>query len=193
MTEIKYRPLNKSDTKEIALLHLESLQDGLIHSLGEKYAQTFYNLGLSSGNCFGFAALDENNKIIGAAVASKNINQLYRLLLFNPYFLVGLLKKVFQLRKLYPSGTKKAKIKEEFILFFVNPRHRNLYLALNLMKMIDCKYSELGVKKYSLEVKENNLTARNLYQYFGFKETHTSGEGEHKRVFYIKNIVTNEK
>ncbi len=191
MAEIKYRSINKDDTKEIALLHLESLQDGLIHSLGEKYAQIFYHLGLSSGNCFGFVALDENNKIVGAAVASKNIDKLHRLLLFNPVFAIGLLKKIFQLKKLYPSGTKKANVKEEFILFFVNPECRNLYIALNLMKMVDQKYAQLGISRYSLEVKENNKVARQLYQYFGFKETHFLGEGDNKRIFYVKETDIN--
>ena len=193
VTEIKYRAVNKLDAETIANLHLSSLQDGLIHSLGRKYARIFYRVALGSKNCFGFAALDEEDKLIGVAVSSKNINQLHRLLLFNPSFLFGLLKNLFKLKKLYPAGTKTAKIKEEFILFFINPQYRNLYVALNLMKKIDQEYARLGVKEYSLEVKENNKVARQLYDYFGFKETHSLGEGNNKRVFYVKDIEIKEE
>ncbi len=190
-SKISYRPLDRNDVWEIASLHLRSLQEGLLYDMGEKYARLFYDAGIGSGNCFGFAALNEAGQVVGAAVSTRDINQLYRRLLMKPLFLIGLLKRIFRLRQLYPAGNQKAEIKEEFILFFVAPKYRNLYIALNLMKMVDQKYRELGVKKYALEVKENNLTANQLYRYFGFKETHSLGRGENKRLFYVKEVRRN--
>ena len=186
MADITYRPLRTEDVKAISRLHLQSLQDGLLYDIGEKYTQIFYTVGLRSGNCFGFAAVNNEDQIVGAAVSTKNITSLFARLLFHPVFAFGLSQRLFRLRKLYPSGGKKVPIKQEFILFFVDPRYRNLYIALRLMQLIDEAYAAMGVNQYSLEVKENNKTANLVYQHFGFTRMYEVGEGADKRIFYVK-------
>src|SRR3989344_3553108 len=170
MNEIIFRGIKLADAQQLAILHLQSLQDGLLYDLGQKYTKLFYKIGLSSDNCFGYIA-EKNGRIIGAAVSTKNSDVLFRKLLLNPRFLLGLLKKIFHLKKLYPSGGTKIPIKQEFILFFV-----------------DEEYGNLGYKKYSLEVKESNTAANLLYQRFGFIKTHEIGKDGNKRLFYEKLV-----
>ena len=162
MNEIIFRGIKLADAQQLAILHLQSLQDGLLYDLGQKYTKLFYKIGLSSDNCFGYIA-EKNGRIIGAAVSTKNSDVLFRKLLLNPRFLLGLLKKIFHLKKLYPSGGTKIPIKQEFILFFVDEKYRDLRTALRLMKLVDEEYGNLGYKKYSLEVKESNTAANLLY------------------------------
>ena len=188
MENITYRKVCTKDILEISTLHLNSLQDGLLYKMGEKYISIFYKIGLKSKNLFGYVALNPEKKVIGAAIATKNIDHLLLRMLINPYFLFGLLKILFKIRSLYPMGGEKIPIKQEFILFFVDLKYRNLYIALKLMDLIEKNYSTLGFNKYSLEVKENNLAANKLYNYFGFVKGFEVGKGENKRIFYTKEI-----
>src|SRR3989344_7841691 len=110
MSEIIFRRVKPIDAQQLAILHLQSLQDGLLYDLGRKYTKLFYTIGLSSDNCFGYIA-EKNGQIIGAAVSTKNIDVLFRKLLLNPRFCLGLLKRLFRLNKLYPSGGTKSPIK----------------------------------------------------------------------------------
>ena len=186
MVDVVYRAMEISDVKEISSLHLRSLQEGLLYNMGERYINIFYEMALKSNNCFGFVAVNAEKKIIGAAVASKNISSLIKKLMLRPSFARGLFKCFFKLSSLYPSFGKSLPTKEEFFMLFVEPQYRNMYIALKLMKMVDDKFTSLGVKEYSLEVMENNESAIQLYTRFGFRKVMEVGSGEGKRVFYIK-------
>jgi GNAT superfamily N-acetyltransferase len=183
---ITFRKTTVLDAPKLAQLHVSSLQDGLLYNMGQKYAQIFYKTGLGSQNCFGYIA-EANGQTIGAAVSTINIDALFRKMLLTPSFVVGLISRIFKLKKLYPSGGTNIPIKQEFILLFVAPEHRNLTTALTLMKRVDEHYATLGYSKYSLEVKENN-PANLLYQRFGFVKTHELGQGNDKRLFYVKHV-----
>ena len=187
MTELTYRTLELSDIKKIEPLHMKSLQEGLLYEMGEKYIGLLYINGLKSGNSFGFIAENEKKEIVGMAFATHDIYKLMLQLMTSPTFVTGLARKIFQIRKLYPSLGKKPHVRQEFLMLFIEQKYRNLKTALRLMQLIDEKYEKLGVKKYSLEVEEKNTTANMLYQYFGFKKTHEVGHEGSKRIFYIKD------
>jgi ribosomal protein S18 acetylase RimI-like enzyme len=189
MTGLSYRELTTADVPQISSLHLMSLQEGLLHALEDKYTYLFYEIGFKSKNCFGVGALNEKNELIGVAITTKNIRDLHKKLLLNPSFVWGLVKKINKIWKLYPAWGSKMEVKQEFILFFVNQRYRNLYCALELMKFMEEKVKEKGFSEYSLEVNENNKVANLLYQRFGFKETNRVGPKENRRIFYKKNIL----
>lgn len=185
---ISYRDLIWRDIPQVAELHLQSLQEGLLYDMGKDYVEILYKVGLKSNNCFGSVAVNENDEIIGMACATRNIDHLFFRLIINPKFGLGVLRRIFRLKKLYPAAGTKIQIKSEFILFFVKPEYRNLYIALELMNRIEKEYAQIGIRTYSLEVKENNIAANKLYQYFGFTKIYDVGKGENKRIFYKKEI-----
>ena len=96
MVDVVYRAMEISDVKEISSLHLRSLQEGLLYNMGERYINIFYEMALKSNNCFGFVAVNAEKKIIGAAVASKNISSLIKKLMLRPSFARGLFKCFFK-------------------------------------------------------------------------------------------------
>ncbi|KPA13936.1 GCN5-related N-acetyltransferase [Candidatus Magnetomorum sp. HK-1] len=183
--KIHYRPMCIQDIPEVSSLHMKSLKEGLLYDMGEQYIRLLHYISLKSENSYGFVALDRD-QIIGAAICSKNINDLYRKMIFHPKFLFGLAKRIFRLKKLYSTFGKEP-IKYEFTFFFIDKAYHNLYVALNLMNLIDKYFSKQGIYTYTLQVKETNKTAIVLYEYFGFKKYSEIGTANSKRVIYIRD------
>lgn len=189
--KLTYRALENDDIKRVVPLHMESLQGGLLYDMGKSYVGLLYKKGLRSGNSFGFVAENEEKEIVGMAFATSDIYKLVLRLVISPKFLIGLTARIFRIRKLYPSFSRKMHVRQEFLILFIKQEYRNLKAALKLMQLIDAEFERFGIKKYSLEVEAKNRTANALYQYFGFRQIYEVGRGDNKRLFYIKDTGKN--
>ncbi|MBF0450603.1 MAG: GNAT family N-acetyltransferase [Candidatus Magnetomorum sp.] len=185
--QIHYRPMCLQDVPAVSSLHMKSLTEGLLYDMGEKYIRLFHEVSLKSKNSYGFVALN-HDQIIGAALCSKNIHALPGKVMCHPIFLLGLCVRFFRLKKLYPTFGK-SPVPYEFTFFFIDKDYHNLYVALNLINLVDKYFLEYGINSYTLQVKETNKTAILLYEYVGFNKYAEVGSGHSKRIIYIRDIV----
>jgi len=173
------KQLQSRCVEQVARLHIEGISTGFISSLDMDFVTVLYEAIAESNTSFGFVA-EENNKILGFAVFTTNINKLYKSVILKKGFRFAFLLagKVFSLQRIrkvfetlfYPGRVKKMDLPSaELLSIVVAPESQGKGLGPQLLRKGLAECAKRGIEKVKVLVSSDNKPANKLYLKFGFE------------------------
>lgn len=176
---MEFKDLQVAHAGQVAALHIQCISTGFISSLGIDFVTSLYEAIVRSKSSFGVVAV-RNEKVLGFAAFSTNLNKLYRSIVWRKGLEFALLlagnmwsrkrvKKIFE-TLFYPSRTKKMNLPEgELLSIAVGPEERGKGLAGQLIEKSFRHCQKAGVDKVKVLIGADNKAGNKLYLKFGFE------------------------
>ncbi len=167
---------SRQDALIISKIHIKSLSDDFLPSLGIDFLRTIYEGILENENVFGFVDV-ENSKVRGFVIGTTDMNRFFRDALFANFFkafyflTLQFVKKPQIILKiletfLYPK--KEIGPRAELIVIAVLDKYQGLGIGKNLVAKLEEKFKLKKIKKYKVTVHANKQ-AIYFYEKLGYK------------------------
>jgi len=172
------REIRVQDAKEIAQIHIETIDTGFISSLGLNFVRILYQEICKSEMGFGYI-VEENSKVIGFIAGAMDISKLYKEIIFKRGFLfiIPLIKHFFRFATLkrigetlfYPCKIKDSYCQAEILSVGVKKEYRGKGAGRKLMEAIVKEFRRRGVKEVKALTCDENEASNQYYLSQGFK------------------------
>jgi ribosomal protein S18 acetylase RimI-like enzyme len=178
-SQVEFKDLQIAHAGQVAALHIQCISTGFISSLGVDFVTSLYEAIVKSKSSFGVVAV-RNDKVLGFAAFTANLNRLYRSAVWRKGLIFALLlagnvrsrgrvKKMFE-TLFYPARTKKMNLPPaEVLSIAVAPEEREKGLAGQLIEKCFRHCRKTGVDKVKVIVGADNRPGNKLYLKFGFE------------------------
>ena len=179
--QIELKDLEAIYARQIAVLHIKCISTGFISSMGIDFVTALYEAIAQSKSSFGIVAI-RNEKVLGFAAFTLNINDLYKsiiwkkglrfaLLLAGRMLSLKRLKKIFE-TIFYPARIKKMNLPSaELLSIAVASEEQRKGLAGQLIEKGFQHYKETGIEKVKVLIGVENKAGNQLYLKHGFEPT----------------------
>jgi ribosomal protein S18 acetylase RimI-like enzyme len=169
----------KPDASIVADIHCEALAGDFLPTLGRSFLTNFYECVITLNTGFGII-YEQNNTVIGAAVATENTQTFYRRLLLRKFWNLGpivlwsLLKKpslVFHALEtvIHSSRSYDAEGKAELILLVLRKTYQRQGIGTKIMKAVNEEFMRRGVESYLVRIYRDNTNSNLFYRKLGFQ------------------------
>lgn len=157
---IKIVPLEDSYLVKIANVHVKSLKNDFLPSLGEKFILTLYKGAFKSSDSFGFVALD-NKKVVGFVIGTKNMKAYFSSSLKSNFLRLGYLLGVRLLKtpsllkdvvETFTYSSKDVGPPAELVVIAVLKKYQSMGIGRKLVEALEKKFKNEKIKKYKLTV-----------------------------------------
>jgi ribosomal protein S18 acetylase RimI-like enzyme len=177
--QIELKDLEAIHARQIAALHIKCINTGFISSIGIDFVTALYEAIAQSKSSFGVVAI-RNEKVLGFAAFTLNINELYKsiiwkkglrfaLLLAGRMLSLKRLKKIFE-TLFYPARIKKMNLPSaELLSIAVASEEQRKGLASQLIEKGFQQYKEAGIDKVKVLIGADNKAGNQLYLKHGFE------------------------
>jgi ribosomal protein S18 acetylase RimI-like enzyme len=178
-SQVEFKDLQVTHAGQVAALHIQCISTSFISSMGIDFVTFLYEAIVRSKSSFGVVAV-RNEKVLGFAAFTTNLNKLYRSVVWRKGLKFALLlagnmwsrkrvKKIFE-TLFYPARTKKMNLPPaELLSIAVGPEERRKGLAGKLIKKGFQRYQKTGVDKVKVLIGADNKAGNKLYLKFGFE------------------------
>ena len=179
---ITYRKLKKSDSEEIAKIHLKAFPNFFLTTLGYSFLNTYYQTCVVQKDVIGFCAVEKStNKIIGFSIGclhSKNFNinlvisnlrlycnQFFILLFKDPSSILRLIKNLNKANNSFDDRNY-----SELLSIAVLPKKKKLGIGKNLLNSFEEQVFKRGGKIITLTTdSKSNEKVIKFYNDSGYK------------------------
>ena len=177
--QVEFKDLQAAHAGQVAALHIQCISTGFISSMGIDFVTSLYEAIVKSQSSFGVIAV-RNEKVIGFAALTTNLNKLYKsvvwrkggkfaLLLAGNMLSLRRIKKIFE-TLFYPARTKKMNLPSaELLSIAVEPEERGKGLAGQLIEKSFRHCQKTGVDKVKVLIGADNKAGNKLYLKSGFE------------------------
>ena len=177
--QIELKELQVTHAGQVAALHIRCISTSFISSLGFVFVTSLYVAVVKSKSSFGIVAV-KNEKVLGFAAFTTNLNKLYRSIVWRKGLKFALLlagnmwsrkrvKKIFE-TLFYPSRIKKLNLPSaELLSITVMPEERRKGLAGELIEKGFRHYQKTGTEKIKVLIGADNKAGNKLYLKSGFE------------------------
>lgn len=157
---IKIDHLQRQDIEIISQIHLESLENNFLPSLGLNFLKALYKGIVGKKGNYGFVAI-ENQKVVGFAIGTKNMKDYLKLALRSNflelclYLFFRLIKKPTLLKNVletFTYSTKDVGPKAELVVIGILKKYQGMGIGKKLIKSLEEKFKKEKIKKYKLTV-----------------------------------------
>jgi ribosomal protein S18 acetylase RimI-like enzyme len=178
-SQVEFKNLQVEYAQQVAALHIQCISTGFISSMGIDFVTTLYEAIVRSKSSFGFVAV-RNDKVLGFAAFTTNINALYKSIVWRKGLKFALLlaghmcslkriKRMFE-TLFYPARIKKMNLPSaELLSIAVAPEEQRKGLAGELIEMGFRHCRETGVDKVKVLIGADNTAGNKLYLKSGFE------------------------
>ncbi|MBA7649145.1 hypothetical protein ES703_56939 [subsurface metagenome] len=176
---MEFKDLQVIHAGQVAALHIQCISTGFISSMGIDFVTSLYDAIVKSKSSLGVVAV-RNEKVLGFAAFTTNLNKLYRsvvwrkglkfaLLLAGNVLSLRRIKKIFETLS-YPARIKKMNLPSaELLSIAVAPEERRKGLAGQLIEKGLRLYRKTGVDKVKVLIGADNKAGNKLYLKTGFE------------------------
>jgi len=189
---------------QLARLHIETIKDGFLSSLGEPLLRELYGAIVASRHAFIHVALDLDRRTappVGFIVGSVNTRGVYwdflrtsairgGWLLLPRMGSIQTIKRVVE-TLLYPRerNPERNLPRAEILNFCVSPRAQRKGVGATLFAEMTATFERKGIRQIKIVTGESQVSARRFYEKCGAKQIHEIEvhEGE-KSIVYLFNI-----
>ena len=177
--QVEFKDLQVAHAGQVAALHIQCISTGFISSLGIDFVTSLYEAIVQSKSSFGVVAL-RNEKVLGFAAFTTNLNKLYKSVVWRKGLLFALLlvgnvrsrrrvKKMFE-TLFYPGRIKNMNLPSaELLSIAVDPEERGKGLAGQLIEKGFQHCRKTGIDKVKVLIGADNKPGNKLYLKFGFE------------------------
>lgn len=178
-SQVEFKDLHIEYARQVAALHIQCISTGFISSMGIDFVTYLYEAIVQSNSSFGVVAV-RNGKVLGFAAFSKNINTLYKSIIWRKglrfaLLLAGQICSLKQVKKIFETLFYPARIKNknlpsaELLSIAVAPEEQRKGLAGELIEMGLRHYRKTGVDKVKVLIGADNKAGNKLYLKCGFE------------------------
>lgn len=177
--DFKIVTLLPEHTEQVAKLHISGIATGFISSLGTDFVKALYCAIAESRYSVCLVAV-QDNKVLGFALFTTNLHDLYKSLIFkrgpkfflllcSRIFSVSTVKKIFE-TLFYPARIKKMNLPQaEFLSMAIADEARGKGLATKLVRRGFEECAKLGVKELKIFAAVDIQAINNMYKKLGFQ------------------------
>lgn len=188
-------PLKKEHALEISKIHVVSLSDDFLPSLGVNFLETFYKGIIGKSGVYGFVDIG-SGRIRGFIVGTKNMKIFFKqalkanfLKLF-VYLFIKLLKKPSLIKKIletffYPK--KETGPKAELIVVAVSKKWQSQGIGRELIKNLEEKFLQNKINNYKLTVHADKKAVY-FYEKLGYQRLSSFNLYDKMWYVYAKKI-----
>ncbi len=172
------RAISKKDSPIIAKIHMQSLSDDFLPSLGVDFLSAFYQGVIGRPKVFGF--LDtQKGKISGFVVGTSNMELFFKDTISSNFIslfyhlLLALIKKPSIIKNVAETLFYTAKDRgpvAELVIIAVDNRFRGKGIGKKLVLALEEEMKKRKIKGYKLTVTKRNKAANEFYKSIGFKQ-----------------------
>jgi ribosomal protein S18 acetylase RimI-like enzyme len=178
-SQIEFKDIHIEYARQVAALHIQCISTGFISSMGIDFVTYLYEAIVQSNSSFGVVAI-RNEKVLGFAAFTTNINTLYKSIVWRKGLRFALIlagqicslkrvKKIFE-TLFYPTRIKNMDLPSaELLSIAVAPEEQRKGLAGQLIEMGFRDYRKTGVDKVKVLIGANNKAGNKLYLKSGFE------------------------
>jgi ribosomal protein S18 acetylase RimI-like enzyme len=177
MGELCIQKMGREHIRAVVRLDRENRRDDFLPALGEGFLSTLYNRFLTSGETFGFVAL-ENDRVAAFIIGSEDTQLLFRKVIRSAFIplgfhsLPGLLRRPPLIKKLWETFSYPEKSspvgKAELVVMGTGTAFRRRGLGRALVTALNRELIQRGVVGYQVMAKDKNLPANIFYRSLGF-------------------------
>ncbi len=178
-SQIEFQDLRVEYAGQVAELHIQCISTGFISSLGIDFVTSLYEAIVQSNSSFGVVAV-RNEKVLGFAAFSTNINTLYKSIVWKKGLKFALLlaghmcspKRVKRMLEtlFYPARIKRMNLPSaELLSIAVAPEEQRKGLAGQLIEKGFRHCRKTGVDKVKVLIGADNKAGNKLYLKSGFE------------------------
>ncbi|MHC4154173.1 MAG: GNAT family N-acetyltransferase [Planctomycetota bacterium] len=197
--QIKFDSLRTEHIPQVARLHTEGISAGYISSLGEKFAEYVYAGIVTSGESFGFVAV-EDGRVIGFITCADSVISIYKHILRNHFLklFLAILPRLFRLSSLrnvletlfYPSRVQKDLNCVEIVAIVVDEPWRGRGIGRSLIHKAVDETLRRGIGKIRVMVGDP-LPANEFYKRLGFELVGQYRQHAHLTNLYVRSVGDN--
>ena len=177
--QIEFKDIHIEYAEQVAALHIQCISTGFISSMGIDFVTYLYEAIVQSNSSFGVLAV-RNEKVLGFATFTTNINSLYKAVIWRKGLRFALIlagqicslkrvKKIFE-TLFYPTRIKNMDLPSaELLSIAVAPEEQRKGLASQLVEMGFRHCRETGVDKVKVLIGADNEAGNQLYLKSGFE------------------------
>ncbi len=177
--QIEFKDIQVEYARQVAALHIQCISTGFISSMGIDFVTYLYEAIVQSNSSFGVVAV-RNEKVLGFATFTTNINTLYKAVIWRKGLKFALLlaghmcslkrvKKMFE-TLFYPTRIKNMNLPSaELLSIAVTSEEQQRGLAHQLIEWGFQHYRETGVDKVKVLIGADNKAGNKLYLKSGFE------------------------
>jgi ribosomal protein S18 acetylase RimI-like enzyme len=178
-SQVEFHDLQAEYTGQVAALHVQCISTGFISSMGIDFVTYLYEAIVQSNSSFGVVAV-RNEKVLGFAAFTTNINTLYKSIVWRKGLKFALIlagqicslkrvKKIFE-TLFYPTRIKNMDLPSaELLSIAVAPEEQRKGLAGQLIEKGFRHYRKIGVDKVKVLIGADNEAGNKLYLKSGFE------------------------
>ena len=178
-SQIEFHDLQAEYAQQVAALHILCISTGFISSMGIDFVTYLYEAIVQSKSSFGVVAV-RNEKVLGFATFTTNINTLYKSIVWRKGLKFALLlaghicslkriKRMFE-TLFYPRRIKNKDLPSaELLSIAIAPEEQRKGLAGQLIEMGFRDYRKAGVDKVKVLIGVDNKAGNKLYLKSGFE------------------------
>ena len=178
-SQIEFKDIHIEYAQQIAALHIQCISTGFISSMGIDFVTYLYEAIVQSKSSFGVVAV-RNEKVLGFATFTTNINTLYQAVIWRKglkfaLLLAGHICSLKQIKRMfetlfYPTRIKNKDLPSaELLSIAVAPEEQRKGLAGQLIERGFQHYRETGVDKVKVLIGADNKAGNKLYLKSGFE------------------------
>lgn len=173
-------PMRAEHARQVARLHIDSIQQGFLSALGEDFVTALYETLAVSTESFGYVAVTEDGGVVGFVSFTTNLRRLYRSVLRKRglTFTTLLIRKVCSFSVLkriletlfYPKRIARLRLPEaELLSTGVSEQWRGRKIAQRLIERGFQECAARGIERIKVLVADFNDVANHLYRKTGFR------------------------
>lgn len=171
----------KLHSPKIAQIHIQSLSDDFLPSLGLNFLKNFYDGIIGKPAIFGFVYIQKNlpagRQVAGFVIGTTDMNDFFKTAVFSNFFVLStllalrliqrpaLIKYVLQ-TFLYPK--KDDGPSAELVIIAVSDKFRGKGIGRKLVKALESEMRKRRIKEYKLTVTKRNKGANAFYKALGY-------------------------
>jgi ribosomal protein S18 acetylase RimI-like enzyme len=176
---IEFNDLQIEYAKQVAALHIQCISTGFISSMGIDFVTALYEAIAQSEPSFGVVAV-RDEKVLGFAAFTSNINELYRSIIWKKglrfaLLLAGRMLSLKRLKKIFETLFYPARIKNmnlpsaELLSIAVAGEEQRKGMAGQLIEKGLQHYKETAIEKVKVLIGADNKAGNKLYLKYGFE------------------------
>jgi len=178
-SQIEFKDLQVEYAEQVAALHIQCISTGFISSMGIDFVTNLYEGIVQSNSSFGVVAV-RNEKVLGFATFTTNINTLYKSIIWRKglrfaLILAGQICSLKRVKRMFETLFYPARINNkdlpsaELLSIAVAPEEQRKGLAGELIEKGFRHYRETGVDKVKVLIGADNKAGNELYLKCGFE------------------------
>jgi len=178
-SQIEFKDINIEHAQQVAALHIQCISTGFISSMGIDFVTSLYEAIVRSKSSFGVVAV-RNEKVLGFAAFTTNINTLYKSIVWKKglkfaLLLAGHMCSPTRLKRMFETLFYPARIKNkdlpsaELLSIAVAGEEQRKGLAGELIERGFRHCRKTGVDKVKVLIGADNKAGNKLYLKSGFE------------------------